>query len=94
MMNNLIHLTFYDASHKGIRLKIDSPLPNISSSTLLTLNVKVCNFKDCLYILDGRFNNLQSLHIDLMTIYPLLEQVENQVSLIIRDIFIFFSLIF
>ncbi len=95
MMNNLINLTFYDASYKDIiRLRIDIPLPNIFSSTLLTLNIKVSDFMDCLYILDGRFNNLQSLDIDLMMIYPLLEQVENQVSLIIRDIFLYFSLIF
>ena len=91
MMNNLIHLTFDDASYKYIvRLMIDVPSSKFSSSTLLTLKIKAQSFNDCLYILDGRFNNLQSLYIDLMNIYPSSIQIENQVSLIIKDIFIFF----
>ncbi|UJR12382.1 hypothetical protein I4U23_016559 [Adineta vaga] len=79
MMKNLIHLAFYDASYLDIiRFTTDLPSSKFSSSTLLTLNIKAYNFNDCLCILDGRFNNLQSLVIDLMVISHLFEQVDNQ----------------
>lgn len=69
-MNNLIHLTFYDALYTDtVRFLTNATSPKFSSSTLLTLNIKAYNFDDCLHILDGRFNNLQSLYIDLMKIY-------------------------
>jgi len=93
MMNNLIDLTFYDVSYSDIvRFMTNVPSPKFSSSTLLRLNIKVHNFDDCLCLLDGRFNNLQSLDIDLIKIYPSSRQIENQASLIIRDIFIFYSI--
>jgi hypothetical protein len=95
MMNNLIDLTFYDASYRNIvRFMTDVPSPKFSSSTLLTLNIKAHNFDDCLCILDGRFNNLQSLYIDLIKICSSSIQIKNQVSLIIKDIFILFFLNF
>ncbi|CAF3259377.1 unnamed protein product, partial [Rotaria sp. Silwood2] len=79
MMNNLIHLIFYDESYKNIvRFMTDVPSPKFSSSTLLTLNIKVQNFDDCLYMLDGRFNNLQSLYIDLIKICSSSNQIKNQ----------------
>ncbi|CAF3185350.1 unnamed protein product, partial [Rotaria sp. Silwood2] len=82
MMNNLIHLIFYDESYKNIvRFMTDVPSPKFSSSTLLTLNIKVQNFDDCLCMLDGRFNNLQSLYIDLIKICSSSNQIKNQYPL-------------
>ncbi|CAF1367885.1 unnamed protein product [Rotaria sp. Silwood1] len=79
MMNNLIHLTFYDTSYRNIvRFMTDVPSSKFSSSTLLTLNIKAHNFDDFLYILDGRFNNLQSLYIDLIKICFSSKQIKNQ----------------
>jgi hypothetical protein len=85
MMNNLIDLTFYDVSYSDIvRFMTVVPSPKFSSSTLLRLNIKVHNFDDCLWILDGRFNNLQSLYIDLIKICSSSIQIKDQVSLIIK----------
>ena len=35
------------------------------SSTLLELHVKVIYVQDCLYLLDGRFNQLQTFYVDI-----------------------------
>ncbi|CAF1512487.1 unnamed protein product [Adineta ricciae] len=79
VMNHLIDLTFCELSYKTlVRLLIDVPSPKFSSSTLLTLNIKAQTFNDCLYIPDGRFQNLQSLSIDLTNIDPSSRQIENQ----------------
>jgi hypothetical protein len=89
VFNNLIDLIFYDASYRDIsRLMLGVPSVKFSSSTLLTLNIKVHHFDDCLYILDGRFNKLHTLYIDLIKIDPSSREIENQVSLIVKDIFI------
>jgi hypothetical protein len=37
--------------------------PTVFSSTLLTLHVKVASINDCLYLLDGRFNQLHTLYV-------------------------------
>ncbi|UJR09955.1 hypothetical protein I4U23_014178 [Adineta vaga] len=47
---------------------ITSP-PTFVSSTLLELHINVENFNDCLYMLDGRFEQLQSLHINTSCIF-------------------------
>jgi hypothetical protein len=91
MMKNLIDLTFYDASYENtVRLLIDVPSPKFCSSTLLRLKIKAQTFDDCLYIVDGRFDNLQSLYILLANISRSSKQIENQVSFLIRDIYIYF----
>jgi hypothetical protein len=78
---NLTDLIFYESSFKNIsRLLFDSPSPNISSSTLTVLNIKVQDFHTCLYILDGRFNQLQTLHIDLVHIHRIDENIQSEVS--------------
>ncbi|CAF4748953.1 unnamed protein product, partial [Rotaria sp. Silwood2] len=38
----------------------------------------VQNFSQCLYILDGRFNQLHTLYIDLANIHPPDEEIENK----------------
>ncbi|UJR24152.1 hypothetical protein I4U23_027118 [Adineta vaga] len=79
MMKNLIHLTSYEASYDDfVRFKFDVSSRKFSSSTLLTLNIKAYTFNNCLCILDGRFINLQSLEVDLISIGRSFEQVENQ----------------
>jgi hypothetical protein len=88
----LTHLIFYESSYEDIvRLLFDFPFPCFSSSTLLVLKIKIQTFSQCLWILDGRFNQLQTLNIDLANIYPPLEQIENQVSLTNKFDFYLFS---
>ena len=78
---NLTHLIFYESSYKKIvRLLFDSPTPKISSSTLMVLNIKVQSFHVCLYLLDGRFNQLQTFFIELANIHIPDQEIENQVS--------------
>ncbi|CAM4949990.1 unnamed protein product [Rotaria socialis] len=75
---NLTHLTFYDAAHQNnARLLFDVPFPTFSSSSLLVLKIKVQTFDVCLYILDGRFEQLHTLDIELANILSPSE-IENQ----------------
>ncbi|CAF4481158.1 unnamed protein product, partial [Rotaria sp. Silwood2] len=76
---NLNHLTFYDASYKNhVRLLHYIQSPTFSSSSLLILNIKVQNFSGCLYILDGRFDQLHTLYIELANIFLPGEKFEKQ----------------
>ncbi|CAF0733371.1 unnamed protein product [Rotaria sordida] len=76
---NLTHLIFCDASYKdNVRLSFKIPSPNFSSSSLLVLNIKVQTFDVCLYILDGRFEQLHTLHIELANISSSSKEIENQ----------------
>jgi hypothetical protein len=56
----------------------DAFLPTFRSSTLLKLNIKVHCFDDFLYLLDGRFNQLHTLYVDLARIYCS-DEIKNQV---------------
>ncbi|CAF4605006.1 unnamed protein product, partial [Rotaria sp. Silwood2] len=76
---NLTHLIFCDASYKdNVRLLFKIPSPNFSSSSLLVLNIKVQTFDVCLYILDGRFEQLHTLHIELANTSSPSKEIENQ----------------
>ncbi|CAF4842747.1 unnamed protein product, partial [Rotaria sp. Silwood2] len=77
---NLIDLTFYESSYKN-RLPLyfaDPPSHTFRSSTLLKLNVRIQSFDDCLYLLDGRFNQLHTLYVDLTSIHRP-NHIQNQV---------------
>jgi hypothetical protein len=39
--------------------------PTVISSTLLELYVDLDIFSDCLYLLDGRFNQLRTFHVNI-----------------------------
>ncbi len=43
--------------------------PIMCSLTLLELHVKVDSFDDCLYLLDGRFSQLQTFYVDIPSAY-------------------------
>ncbi|CAF5033202.1 unnamed protein product, partial [Rotaria sp. Silwood1] len=61
----------YESSYKNrVRLLLDDEfLPTFRSSTLLKLNIRVQCFDDCLHLLDGRFNQLHTLCVDLVHIH-------------------------
>ncbi|CAF4241491.1 unnamed protein product [Rotaria magnacalcarata] len=61
---NLQCLNFDSSSIYSQRLSFDISSPTFISSTLLELHVDVERFNDCLYLLDGRFNQLRILHIN------------------------------
>ena len=78
---NLTDLTVAEFSYRDrVRLYLGpAPSAAFSSSTLLKLTIKVAYFDDCLFILDGRFNQLQTLHIDLDHTFPP-RRTQNEVS--------------
>ncbi|CAF1468157.1 unnamed protein product [Rotaria sordida] len=67
VFTNLICLTLYESSYRNRVLLCFDDLPptTFRSSTLLKLNIRVQWFKDCLYILDGRFSQLHTLNVDM-----------------------------
>jgi hypothetical protein len=77
---SLIHLILYESLYDNrVQLYFSDPPPHtFRSSTLLKLNVKVQCFEDCLYLLDGRFNQLHTLYVDFIEICDP-EKIENQV---------------
>ncbi|CAF1527838.1 unnamed protein product [Rotaria magnacalcarata] len=70
VFTRLITFGIYESSYKNrVWLSFDDlVLPNFCSSTLVKLNVSVHNFDDCLYLLDGRFNQLHTFYVDLVFI--------------------------
>ncbi|CAF1082880.1 unnamed protein product [Rotaria sordida] len=78
---NLTHLTFSESSFENIvRLLIDVPFRSFSSSSLLVLNIKIQSFSQCLYLLDGRFSQLQTLYVDLAKVLSI-DLPENKVKI-------------
>ncbi|CAF1417233.1 unnamed protein product [Rotaria sordida] len=55
--------------------------PNVSSSTLLELHVCLNHFTDCLYLLDGCFNELRILHVNINFISSSNLTIDNQKKL-------------
>jgi hypothetical protein len=64
------NLTYLN-SNMFIRIDIDRPNVSISttsSSTLVELHINVARFGDCLYFLDGRFDQLRSFYVKISII--------------------------
>jgi len=68
--SNLQYFNFCPSSIWNQRLGFVNPYPSINSSTLLELHIRLMSFSGCLYILDGRFNKLHTLHVDVQNIFP------------------------
>ncbi|CAF2006009.1 unnamed protein product [Rotaria magnacalcarata] len=66
--SNLQYLNFRASSISSEQLSFVNPYPGINSSTLSELHIRLISFSDCLYILDGRFNNLHTLDVDILSI--------------------------
>ncbi|UJR11114.1 hypothetical protein I4U23_015296 [Adineta vaga] len=76
---NLIYLKI-QSSHEWYcntieRLSFDHSSPTFASSTLTELYVTLRDFTDLLYLLDGRLNQLRTLHV--MAIYFLVDSSES-----------------
>jgi hypothetical protein len=69
IFTDLITFVIRDSSYRNsIRLLLyddHPPCPSFRSSTLRILNIRLQTFDDCLYLLDGRFNQLHTLIVDL-----------------------------
>jgi hypothetical protein len=47
------------------RLSFENELPMFSSSALMELRINLTNMNDCYYLLDGRFNQLHILYVNI-----------------------------
>ncbi|CAF4418073.1 unnamed protein product, partial [Rotaria sp. Silwood2] len=65
---NLRSLIFCPSSIRSQYLFFDILPSTIVSSTLLELHVCLSKFRDCLYLLDGRFNQLRIFHVNIAII--------------------------
>ncbi|CAM4782744.1 unnamed protein product [Rotaria magnacalcarata] len=68
IFSNLQYLNFCPSLFFYQYLSFDNSPPTVFSSTLLELRVCLENFTDCLYLLDGRFNQLRTLHVKIFDI--------------------------
>lgn len=64
IFTNLRYLNFAGSLCACERLSFDVTPPTVSSSTLSELHISVQSFNDCLYLLDGHFNQLRSLRVN------------------------------
>ena len=80
---DLITLVMCESSYENCaRLCLDndhSSFSSFRSSTLRILNVKIQSFDDCLDVLDGRFDQLHTLIVDLANVNRPYK-IPNQVS--------------
>jgi hypothetical protein len=82
IFTNLLTLVMRESSYRNcLRLCLYDDHPSFSSfrsSTLRILNIRLQSFDNCLYVLDGRFNQLHTLIVELTHVYyP--EVIINQV---------------
>ncbi|CAF1195948.1 unnamed protein product [Adineta steineri] len=81
IFSNLEYLNFCPSSMWYQGLLFNNPSPTINSSTLLELHISLASLTDCLYILDGRFNKLHTLYVDIDFISSLRLTNNNQEKL-------------
>jgi hypothetical protein len=68
VFHQLTDLTFTETSYESRARLFNTQLTRCCSSTLTVLSIKVQSFDACLSILDGRFNQLHTLWIDVIQI--------------------------
>jgi hypothetical protein len=79
--HKLRHFKFYTSVPTGtgyLTFGIQSPM--FSSSTLVELHMNIYLFDDCLFLLDGRFNQLRILFVTTFHIIPLQRTIINKVN--------------
>ncbi|CAF1196216.1 unnamed protein product [Adineta steineri] len=79
---NLQYLNFGPSSTLYRHLSFSNSSPICISSNLLELHVSLSNFTDCLYILDGRFNQLRIFHVNISSIYAADKKVAKEEKLL------------
>ncbi|CAF5223372.1 unnamed protein product, partial [Rotaria magnacalcarata] len=65
MFTNLQYLNFNSSSIDPQYISFEILSPIFISSTLLELHVGVASFDDCLYLLDGRFDQLRAFYVNI-----------------------------
>ena len=87
MFTNLRYLNFGPSLSKCQQLSFGTSSLAVFSSTISELHIRVPRFMDCLYLLDGRFNQLHTLYVYITFIYVPQETINNKVYYILNNIF-------
>ncbi|CAF1395599.1 unnamed protein product, partial [Rotaria sordida] len=66
---NLKYLNLFPSVSRCPSLSFNISSPTVFSSNLLELYINLINFTDCFHILDGRFNQLRTLHVKVPIIW-------------------------
>jgi len=81
MFTNLKTITFYTSPNIYQRLSFSISPPIVYSPILLELRVIVHSYDDCLYLLDGRFNQLHTFNVNILTISSSCQSISNKVNI-------------
>jgi hypothetical protein len=85
VFSNIRYLKLYSPSDfYNHELSFDDHFPTFFSSTLMEFHVSVLSFNDCLYLLDGRFNQLHTLHVTISWFSSSQTMINNKVSHFMR----------
>lgn len=79
MFRNVHHLKFYQNLNYFLPSVLFSNQSSLFSSTLQELHVNVYLFDDCVFLLDGRLNQLCYLFINVFHILPLGSAIDDKV---------------
>ncbi|CAF0725862.1 unnamed protein product [Rotaria sordida] len=79
MFTNLRYLNFGPSLSECQQLSFGTSPPTVFSSTLSELHILVPRFIDCLYLLDGRFNQLHTLYVYITFINIPYETINNKI---------------
>ncbi|CAF3712851.1 unnamed protein product [Rotaria socialis] len=79
MFRNLKYFNFGPSSSAYHQLSFGFSPPSVFSSTLLELHILVDSFKDCLYLLDGRFSQLHTFYVTICDVSHRLTKINNEV---------------
>ncbi|CAM4803619.1 unnamed protein product [Rotaria magnacalcarata] len=81
IFTNLQYLNFCPSSIWYSRISLKGFTANLASTTLLELHVTLNNFNGCLYLLDGRFNQLHTLYVYVADIQSSRQTINNMENL-------------
>ena len=79
MFTNVHHLKFYQNLDYFIPSVLFPNQSSLFSSTLQELHINVYFFDDCVFLLDGRLNQLCNLFINVFHILPLRSTIDDKV---------------
>ncbi|CAF3894576.1 unnamed protein product [Rotaria magnacalcarata] len=77
IFTNLQYMNFCPSTIWYSSISLNAFTENFASSTLLELHVTVHDFGDCLYLLDGRFNQLHTFYVSVADIQSSQQIIEN-----------------
>ncbi len=81
VFKNLHYLNICSTSNMyNHHLSFNEIFPNLFSSTLTELYLELEHFSDCLYLLDGRFNQLRTFYVKVLFINRRFLVTNNKVS--------------